>query len=253
MSIQPTDMADTAIERPNAAGDSPDTPNSATRPSWRFVRRWTLVTTLAVAVWTVAIAPFSSVVVDWLEGTLRQMGIWWYGEDQFVTMTTIAAVVGLAQWLLLRQKVPRAYLWPVVAVGVAAVGALPLNPPFYLPLTFLLIGLLHGLILTRRPALVAASAAGVVGSGVVAIVVGFIAFIGAMVIAGQLDPLRLRDDPWLMGGYVALVFAAILLSGAVYGFGTGLTVDYVLRKNADVGRGTVTVGDVNNHSLESRP
>lgn len=112
MSIQPTDMADTA----NHPADT------ATRRPYRrgrFVAAWTLLTGFAwSAVLTLAFLTDALLRVN---GATSALSSDWFNPGVVVGL---GVAVGAAQWLVLRRYASRAWLWPLATVAGAVTGAI---------------------------------------------------------------------------------------------------------------------------------
>ncbi len=228
-------------QQPNAPEPSPQRPlddSNATagthaepESSRRFILVWTLLTTLASLLLLILFS-LVSVASESLGIDLPWPSYRWESRvEQVLSWSTAAAVVSLLQWIPLRRCLERAYRWPLVTTFVAAIAGLSLNPLFYLPFGLLLVGALQGVVLSDKARYVFVSAVGVFVSAVVGVVVLMLSYVLVASLVIALEAATSRDNPLLTPGLILMVVVPLSGCAAVYGLGTGLIADFVLRKD----------------------
>jgi hypothetical protein len=95
-------------------------------PGWGWVVRWVLLTTAAIPAALILSAPFAAVAL-WFQKLGAQAGLWAGENRTILTMSgfiaSLALTLAVAQWYMLRSRLPRARGWFAATVaGLLLVG-----------------------------------------------------------------------------------------------------------------------------------
>jgi hypothetical protein len=100
---------------------------SSQTPGWGWVVRWVLLTTAAIPAAFILSAPFAAVAL-WIQKLGAQAGLWTGENRPILTMAgfiaSLALTLAVAQWYMLRSRLPRAKGWFIATVAGVLLGGL---------------------------------------------------------------------------------------------------------------------------------
>ena len=124
-------------------------------PGWGWVLRWVLLTTAAIPAVIILSAPFAAVAL-WIQKLGAQAGLWAGENRSILTMVgfiaSLTLTLAVAQWYMLRNRLPRARGWfaatvaglllvgLILWIGLTMIPALTWNPVWGIAVLTLLAG-----------------------------------------------------------------------------------------------------------------